>query len=210
MFFEGLRKVGTWLFDFVIITILLSLSLALVFPFPLILIGVHNYFEFQFEDRRLANIFNWIKEDWKITLKFSLLWGAMVILPIVVLVIANSNGFHDNFISGVCYVVLILSVILITDAPRIILKMNVNLRQLLFNCITLIYGCWYLLLLAFLITIGYFVVLSYFPYIGGVGLYFIAYLGYAGSKKAMDKIKSNISKKRNSLENPKEKDETTK
>ncbi len=63
--------------------------------------------------------------------------------------------------------------------------MNVNLKQLLFNCITLIYGCWWFLLISFIVSIGYFVAFAYFPYIGGAGLYFLALIANLASRRAM-------------------------
>ena len=182
---EGFRKLGTFLFDFVVITILLTVSLALVFPFPFILTGVHNYFLYKLEDRRLANIFNILKPNFKILLKFSLTWGVAVVLAVFEIVFFNINGLKNDPLTLICYVILLIAVILITDAPIIILRMNVTLKQLLFNCITLIYGCWWFLVIAFIVTIGYFVAFAYFPYIGGAGLYFIALIDNFASRRAI-------------------------
>ena len=185
---EGFRKFGTYLFDLLVITILLTLSLVLLFPFPFILTGVNNYFLYRIEDRRLANIFNILKPNFKILLKFSLFWGIVVGLSFFEIVFFNLNGLRNDVLTVICYVLLITSVIFITDAPIIILRMNVNLKQLLFNCITLIYGCWWFLLISFIVTIGYFVAFAYFPYIGGAGLYFVALIGNLASRKAMKKL----------------------
>lgn len=182
---EGFRKVFTFLFDFIVITVLLTLSLALVFPFPFILTGVHNYFLYKLVDRRLANIFNILKPNFKILLKFSIFWGVVVILSIFEIVFFNINGLRNDVLTFICYVLLFFSVIFITDAPIIVLRMNVNLKQLLFNCITLIYGCWWFLLISFIVSIGYFVAFAYFPYIGGAGLYFLALLANFASRRAM-------------------------
>lgn len=182
---EGFRKFGTFLFDFLVITILLTLSLVLVFPFPFILTGVHNFFLYKFEDRRLANIFNILKPNFKILLKFSLFWGVVVILSVFEIVFFNINGLRNDILTFICYLLLILSVIFITDAPIIIIRMNVNLKQLLFNCITLIYGCWWFLLISFIVTIGYFVAFAYFPYIGGAGLYLLVFIANHASRRAI-------------------------
>ena len=207
---EGFRKIGTWIFDFFVITILLTLSLALVFPFPFILTGVHNYFLYKFEDRRLANIFNILKPNWKILLKFSIFWGVVVVLSVFEIVYFNLVGIRLDFLTGVCYVLLILSVVFITDAPIIILRMNVTLRQLLFNCITLIYGCWWFLLISFIISIGYFVAFAYFPYIGGAGLYFLALVANLASRKAIKKLMAKAKKvKPEEIEEPENKEITT-
>ena len=183
--FEGIRKLGTWLFDFLAITVLLTLSLVLIFPFPFILTGVHNYLLYKFEDRRLANIFNILKPNWRILLKFSVFWGLMVGLSTFEIVFFNIRGQSHPVLTFICYVILILSIILITDAPIIVLRMNVTLKQLLFNCITLIYGCWWFLTIAFLLTIGYVVAFAYFPYIGGAGLYFLVLVDNLASRKAI-------------------------
>lgn len=183
--FEGFRKFGTILFDFLAITVLLTLSLVLLFPFPFILTGVHNYFLYKLDDRRLANIFNILKPNFKILLKFSLFWGIVVGLSLFEIVFFNLNGLRNDVLTVICYVLLIIALIFITDAPIIILRMNVNLKQLLFNCIVLIYGCWWFLLISFVVSIGYFVAFAYFPYIGGAGLYFLALLANFASRRAM-------------------------
>lgn len=187
---NGFVKVGTIVFDFLAITILLTLSLVLIFPFPFILTGVHNYFLYKIDDRRLANIFNILKANWKILLKFSIFWGLVVGLSIFEIVIFNVNHWRADVLTFICYVMLVLSVIFITDAPMVILRMNVNLRQLLFNCITLIYGCWWFITLAILLTIGYFVAFAYFPYIGGIGLYFLALIDNLATRRAFKKLKA--------------------
>lgn len=210
MGFEGLRKLGTFIFDYLVITVLLTLSLALIFPFPFILTGVHNYFLYKFEDRRLANIFNILKENWKILLKFSILWGVVVILSVVELVAFNLNGWKNDFLTTICYVLLFFSVIFITNAPMIVLRMNVNLKQLLFNCFTLIYGCWWFILISIALTIGYFVAFAYFPYISGIGLYILALVANFATRRAIRNLKAKALKVNpNTIEEPENKDVTT-
>ena len=192
--FEGIRKFGTWLFDFLLITILLSLSLVLIFPFPFILTGVNNYLLYKLEDRRLANIFNILKPNFKILLKFSLFWGIVVGLSVFEIVFFNINGLRNDVLTTICYVLLILSVIFITNAPIIVLRMNVTLKQLLFNCITLIYGCWWFITISLLLTVGYFVAFAYFPYIGGAGLYILVLVENLATRKAMKKLMAKAKK----------------
>lgn len=207
---EGLRKIGTFLFDYIVITFLLSISLVLVFPFPFILTGVHNYFLYNFEDRRLANIFNILKGNWKILLKFSILWGVVVILSLFEIIFFNINDFRNDFLTTVCYVLLIFSLILITNAPMIVIRMNVNLKQLIFNGITLIFGCWWFILISLILTIGYFVAFVYFPYIGGIGLYIIAFIANHATRKAINNLKAKALKVNPStIEEPENKDVAT-
>ena len=192
--YSGIQKVGTVVFDFLAITILLTLSLVLVFPFPFILTGVYHYFLYRLDDRRLANIFNIIGENWRILLKFSLLWGIVLILSVLEIVYFNSVWPGHNFLTLVCYVLLILCIILVTNMPMIVIRMKVTLPQLLFNCITLIYGCWWFLLIAYAVIIGYCVAFSFFPYISGAGLYFLALIGNLASRKAIRKLMAKAKK----------------
>ena len=188
------QRVGTIVFDFLVITVLLTLSLVLVFPFPFIVTGVHNYFLYKLDDRRLANIFNIIGENWKILLKFSLVWGIVLILSVLEIVYFNSVWPGHNFLTLLCYVLLILCIILITNAPMIIIRMKVSLPQLLFNCVTLIYGCWWFLLIAYIVTIGYCVAFSFFPYISGAGLYFLVLIDNLAARKAIRKLMAKAKK----------------
>ena len=188
------QKVGTIVFDFLAITVLLTLSLLLVFPFPFIVTGVHNYFLYKVDDRRLANIFNIFGENWKILLKFSLVWGIVLILSVLEIVYFNSVWPGHNFLTLLCYVLLILCIILITNAPMIIIRMRVTLPQLLFNSITLIYGCWWFLLIAYIATIGYCVAFSFFPYISGAGLYFLALIDNLAARRAIRKLMAKAKK----------------
>lgn len=188
------QRVGTIVFDFLVITVLLTLSLVLVFPFPFIVTGVHNYFLYKLDDRRLANIFNIIGENWKILLKFSLVWGIVLILSVLEIVYFNSVWPGHNFLTLLCYVLLILCIILITNAPMIIIRMKVSLPQLLFNCVTLIYGCWWFLLIAYIVTIGYCVAFSFYPYISGAGLYFLVLIDNLAARKAIRKLMAKAKK----------------
>lgn len=192
--YSVIQKLGTIVFDFIVITILLTLSLILVIPFPFILTGVYNYFLYRIDDRRLANIFNIIGENWKILLKFSLVWGIVLILSVLEIVYFNSIWPGHNFLTLLCYVLLILCIILVTNMPMVVIRMKVTLPQLLFNCITLIYGCWWFLLIAYIVIIGYCVAFSFFPYISGAGLYFLALIGNLASRKAIKKLMAKAKK----------------
>ena len=187
---NGFWKVGTFIFDYLVITILLSISLVLVFPFPFILTGVHKYLCFKFEERRLAVIFETIKENWKILLKFSLFWGVLTGLAVWEVVLFNVGKFDSIPMTVVCYVILVLSVVMITNAPMLIVRMNLTLKQLLFNCITVIYGCWYLCLLAYILTIGYIIGVSFFLYIAPVGIFFLVWYDNFATRKAIKVLKA--------------------
>ena len=77
----------------------------------------------------------------------------------------NSNPDNMNgFILMVSYVGLVLGIIFIIHSPVIILNMNVNLRQLLFNSIVLIFGGFKNSLICLILIVGYVVLGIYFPY----------------------------------------------
>lgn len=188
--FKHAMKWGSVIFDYLVITILLTISLALIFPFPLIVTGTHKYFCFKIEERRLATIFTTIGENWSILWKFALLWSFMVALPVIYLVWFNMNGNNQIFISIIAYVVLIFALILISNGPILIIRMNLTLGQLLFNSFTLIYGCWYLLIASYILCIGYGVLVSYFPYVTPIGLHFLILFDNFASRKAFKKLKA--------------------
>ena len=171
---KNFGKIGNIIFDYIIITILLTLSLALVFPFIPILIGTVNYFQREKDERRLKDIFSTIKDNLGIIVKLTLFLIVAIGLSLLNIIYFNSKGMSNDVITIICYIVLVYCLIIFVNSPILVLQMRLTLKQLLFNCITLIFGRWYLSLLTFLLIGGVIVGGIYFIHIVPFTLYFIA------------------------------------
>ena len=170
------RIVGTYIFDYVVITLLLSLSLASVIFFIPIYVGVVKYFQREFEERRLKDIFTYLKDDWAIVIKYTILELLVLIIPILNIVYFNSGDRSNNVITIISFVVLIYGVLMFINGPILILNMKLTLFQLMFNSIILIYGKWYLTVITLVVIVGSVIGLLYFPYIIPFVLYFFAFI----------------------------------
>ena len=170
------RIVGTYIFDYVVITLLLSLSLASVIFFIPIYVGVVKYFQREFEERRLKDIFTYLKDDWAIVIKYTILELLVLIIPILNIVYFNSGDRSNNVITIISFVVLIYGVLMFINGPILILNMKLTLFQLMFNSIILIYGKWYLTVITLVVIVGSVIGLLYFPYITPFVLYFFAFI----------------------------------
>ncbi len=170
------RIVGTYIFDYVVITLLLSLSLASVIFFIPIYVGVVKYFQREFEERRLKDIFTYLKDDWAIVIKYTILELLVLIIPILNIVYFNSGDRSNNVITIISFVVLIYGVLMFINGPILILNMKLTLFQLIFNSIILIYGKWYLTVITLVVIVGSVIGLLYFPYITPFVLYFFAFI----------------------------------
>ena len=203
------RIVGTFIFDYVIITVLLSLSLVTVIFFVPMFIGVVNYFKKHYDDRRIRDIFSYLKEDWAIVIKFTLLEIFVLIIPILNIVYFNTGDRSNAIITTISFVVLIYGVLMLVNAPVLILNMKLKLFQLMFNSLTLIYGKWWLSLITIAGVFGVVVACTYFPYITPFVLYFLALIIQKSTIVNFNKLKAAQEEKNNTKKIKKKKKKTT-
>lgn len=162
---QKIRIVLNNLFDYLVIDLLLILSIALILPFPSIFVGVIHYFEREREDRRLGDIFAIYKGNWSILIKFSIYIIIAYIASIADIVFLRRPEIGYVVINIIGYTILILATITLINGPMLILHMNVNFKQLLFNSYMLIFGKWWLFLITFIIYTGIALLCIFFPYV---------------------------------------------
>lgn len=175
---KNFGKIGSIIFDYIIITILLSISLFLVIPFIPMFIGTINYFQREKNERQIKDIFIAIKNNLKIIIKVTIFLIIVITISVLNIIYFNSNEMSNDLITILCYIMLIYSLIIVVNSPILILQMNLKLKQLLFNCITLIFGRWYLSILTFILVAGIIIVGINFMYLIPFVLYFIALIIY--------------------------------
>lgn len=163
---RGFRIFGEYLFEYFVLTALLILSLVLVLPFIPIYIGVISYFMHKRDDRMFKDIFVTIKENIGIIIKFT-------IFELIILVTSFLNVyFFRQHMEGfnivilvISYIFLILGIIFLAHAPMIIIGMNVNLRQLIYNTFLFFFGGVVNSFIAIIALGGLVVAASYVPYV---------------------------------------------
>ena len=172
---KGFKIFGDYLFEYLIITLLLILSLVLVIPFIPVFIGVISYLTHKREDRMLKDVFITIKDNAKIIIKFTIFELIVMLVSIlnIYFFAKHSEGFN-SVILVLSYVFLVLGIIFLAHAPMIIIGMNVNLRQLIFNSFLFFFGGVVNSLIAIVSIGALFVIASYIPYGILPLIYFVA------------------------------------
>ena len=172
-----LQIFGDYVLEFFVVTILLILSLALIIPFVPMVVGVTGYFKRDINSRRFKDIFTTMKENWKILIFYTIF--QLVILFASILNIFYFNNHLENktyFILVVSYVALIIGIFYLITAPTIIVNMNVNFRQLLYNGFMLLMGNLKNTFFALVIVAGIVLLVIYFPYVIPLTFYFVTLL----------------------------------
>jgi len=130
---KRITQYGTMVFDFVVIVFLLNLSFVLVIPFVAIIVGVVGYFVNE-EDKQLRDIFMTIKTEINIIYKATIFYVLFIGISFAnIYVIHTEFPVIDTAFNIISKVVIILMIVLLINTPIVINKMNVSLRQLLFN-----------------------------------------------------------------------------
>lgn len=172
---KGLKVFGDLLFEYLIISILLSLSLVLVLPFVPVFVGVIYYFKYPSGERMLKDIFKGIKLNFKILIPYTILEVLLVIGSGLNIFYFQRHNPNDNIvILVISYIGIIVGMILLVNGPMIILNMKVTFIQLLFNSVALVFGGISNSIMLFIGAFGYLVLISFYPFMIPVGLYFLA------------------------------------
>lgn len=165
---------GDYVFEYMLITFLLLCSIPLIIPFPLMVIGVVGYFKKDIHSRRYADIFKTIKDNLKIGIIYSFFISVLIVFSVLNLYFnLNKTAFLNNVMTVVSYLTLMIGAIYLITGPTIIVYMNVNFKELLYNGFMLILGKPLYSFLAILILISLIALILYFPYIVILLPYFI-------------------------------------
>ena len=188
-----LQVIGEYLFEFMVITVLMCFAIAFVIPFPAVLVGVTGYFKTDIHERRMKDIFKHIKDNGVIIIKYSLFILLLLIFSIFNIFFYNNNPESINeVIYVVSYLLLFFSILCIITSPTIIINMNVNLKQLIFNSFTLIFGSIKNTLIAIIVMAVLVLAVLFFPYVVMLMFYFILYINATLMKENLANLKKKV------------------
>lgn len=187
---DGLLQIGTAIFDFIIFSLFLSLSLILIIPFFYMYVGIIGYL---FEDknkRTYKTIFITIKKNFKLISLFTLLNLIIILFASTNIHLLNiSNNPVTIIVIFISYILLLFDLVIIINAPSLIIKMNITFLELLRNCFRFIYikPSYFLVCLLFFI-LGLYLLLKFIWAIFFI-LYPLCFIAYLVSMKIFKIIK---------------------
>ena len=174
---KGLRIVGDYALEILVVTLLLALSALLVMPFIPMLVGVTGFFSTDINTRRFKDIFTTIGKNWKILIFYTLFQLIIIVFPVLNIYFFNTHPQNINyFVLPVSCIALVAGVIFLVTAPTVIVNMRVTLRQLFYNGIMLLFGGFWRSLLSLACVAGLVALLLYYPYLVVAALYFIPFI----------------------------------
>lgn len=138
---KGLRVIGDYALEFLVVTLLVALSALSVVALPSVLVGVTGYFKENIEVRRFKDIFTTIGKNWKIIIFYSVFQLIIIVVPVLNIYFFNTHIERMNyFVLAVSWIALVFGAIYLVASPTVIVNMNVTLRQLFYNGIMMIFG----------------------------------------------------------------------
>lgn len=188
---KGLRIVGDYALEFLVITLLLAVSALLIIPFIPMLVGVTGFFSANIDTRRFKDIFTTIGKNWKILIFYTLFQLIIIVFPVLNIYFFNTHPQNTNyFVLAVSCIALVIGVIYLVTSPTVIVNMNMKFRQLLYNGIMLLFGGFWRSLLSLACVAGVVALLLYYPYVVVVTLYFIPFILSKLMKENFFKLKA--------------------
>ena len=169
---KGLRLLGDYALEFVVVTLLVALSaLSVIFFVPMI-VGVTAYFKNDINTRRFKDIFTTIGKNWKILIFYTLFQLIIIVFPVLNIYFFNTHPENVNyFVLAVSVIALIVGVIYLATAPTVIVNMEVTFRQLIYNGIMMLFGSLWRSLVSVFIIAGIVALILYYPYVVVITLY---------------------------------------
>jgi len=135
---KRLERVGSVVFDAVLVALILALAFALVLPFLAVLTAATAWFQAQAGERDLSVFFGALRATWKRSLPY----GAALALAagVAVLDIAYFGQYAfpgSNVVLSLSWVLLFLVFVTLVEGPTILHRMRVSLAQLVFDAFVL-------------------------------------------------------------------------
>ena len=162
---KGLRVVGDYALEFLVITLLVALSAVTILPFIPMLVGVTAFFGNEMGTRRFKDIFTTIGANWKILIFYTLFQLVIILFPVLNIYFFNTHPEQINyFVLAVSYIALVVGVVFLATAPTVIVNMKVNFFQLLRNGIMMLFGSLWRSLVSVAIIAGIVAMIIYYPY----------------------------------------------
>ena len=188
---KGLRLLGDYALEFLVITLLVALSAFTILPFIPILVGVTGYFKEVIDTRRFKDIFNTIGKNWKILIFYTLFQLVIIVFPALNIYFFNTHHESINyFVLAVSCIALIVGIFYLVTAPTVIVNMNVTLRQLFYNGIMLLFGGFLGSLISLACVAGVVALVIFYPYALPLTLYAAPFLISRMMKENFYKLKA--------------------
>ncbi len=169
---KGLKVLGDYVTEFIVITVLVALSAFTVIGFIPMIVGVTGFFQNAMGDRRIKDIFTAIKENWKILIFYTVFQLIIIVFPVLNIYFFNTHPEKINqFVLAVSYIALFVGVVFIATAPTVIVNMNVTFRQLLYNGVMMLFGSLLRSIAAVGVMAGVVALILYYPYAVVLTLY---------------------------------------
>ena len=169
---KGLRILGDYALEFLVVTLLVALSAMTVIFFVPMMVGVTAFFSRDINTRRFKDIFVAIGRNWKILIFYTLFQLVIIIFPVLNIYFFNTHPENVNyFVLAVSVVALFVGIIYLATAPTVIVNMDVTFRQLIYNGIMMVFGSLWRSIIAILVIAGIVALILYYPYAVVVTLY---------------------------------------
>lgn len=177
---KGLRLLGDYALEILVITSLLTLSALSVIFFVPMLVGVTGFFKNKIDTRRFKDIFTSIGANWKIIIFYTIFQLVIIVFPILNIYYFNTHADAMNFISyfvlAVSCIALLVGAVFLSTAPTVIVNMDLTFRQLLYNGVMLVFGGALRILICVACIAGVFVLFIFYPFAVILTLYAAPYL----------------------------------
>lgn len=162
---RGLRIVGDYALEFLVITLLVAVSAVTILPLIPLLVGLTAFFGNAMGTRRFKDIFVAIGVNWKILIFYTLFQLVIIVFPVLNLYFLNTHPEQMNyFFLAVSCITLFVGVVYLATAPTIIVNMKVNFFELLRNGIMLLFGSWWRGIVCIGVIAGVVAMIVYYPY----------------------------------------------
>ena len=169
---KGLRILGDYALEFLVVTLLVALSALTVIFFVPMIVGVTAYFKNDINSRRFKDIFTAIGRNWKILIFYTLFQLVIIVFPVLNIYFFNTHPENINFfVLAVCVIALLVGIIYLATAPTVIVNMDVTFRQLIYNGIMMLFGSLWRSIVSVLLIAGIVALILYYPYAVVITLY---------------------------------------
>lgn len=170
---KGLRILGDYILEFVVIVLLAIVSIATIIGFVPMVVGFAGYFSNKKDVRVFKDIFVTIGGCWKTLIPYTIFQLIMILVPVLNIYYFNTHIDAINpFFLGVSYVALVIGGFYLMSAPMVLVNMDVTFFQLLRNGFVMLFAGPVRTLISLLILAAVFLSISYAPYLTIPLLYF--------------------------------------
>lgn len=171
---RGIRILGDYILEYVVITLLVALSAVTVVMFVPMLVGLNGYFKNKKDVRLFRDIFITIKENYIIIIPYTIFVLLIIVFPVLNIYYFNTHPLKMNyFLLAISYVALVIASIYLATGPTIIVNMKVKFLQLIYNGFMLVFGGFIRSLASIALIAGIFALVLYYPYVIVATLYVV-------------------------------------